>query len=411
MMKKFYLILTCAAFCACGGNGKQQASAITEEIVEETTTPQTILEKETTWYDGEIPLIFDAYKDYPITNIKLSELADTEFIPLETNDSVLLRLIGTCKGNEYLLTNEYIYLEDRQEEIYTFTRKGKFVHKINRRGGGPEEYTFIGSFVADPKNEEIFIQDLYSPGARDKRGKTLVYDMKGNYKRHFPNRAWQTVNLNDSMLLNYFEFNPGGPRYSVVRKSDGSEVKKLPIRFSKKYQEDYELLQYGRLITSPQGAFMAHLGNDTIFEIMRNDLSVRPRIIDQSNYPTINAQAHPTLETSRYLIFYILSGQNHKSKVKQHFYIYDKKERQIYQMKDYKGNDYWVLLDDYPHVTNWSKTQNPHIAVRTRQVYAVKDQGHKYSNKEIAKLADKLTEDDNPILQVMIFHDVESVKR
>ena len=57
MMKKFYLILTCAALCACGDNGKQQASAITEKIVEETTTPQTILEKETTWYDGEIPIL------------------------------------------------------------------------------------------------------------------------------------------------------------------------------------------------------------------------------------------------------------------------------------------------------------------------------------------------------------------
>lgn len=409
-MKKIHALCLCAILCSCGGNGKQQTSVITEKIVEETTISQALPEKEATWYDGEIPIIFDAYKDYPITNIKLSELADTEFIPLETNDSVLLRLIGTCQGNEYLLTNEYIYLEDRQEDIYTFNRKGKFVHKFNRKGGGPEEYAFIGSFVADPKNEEIFIQDYYSSAER-KRGRTMVYDLKGNYKRDFPNRAYQIVNLNDSMLLNYFEFNPGGPRYSVVRKSDGSEVKKLPIRFSKKYQEDYELLQYGKVITSPQGAFMAHLGNDTIFEIMRNDLSVRPRIIDQSNYPTINAQAHPTLETSRYLIFYILSGQNHKSKVKQRFYIYDKKECQIYQMKDYKGNIYWVLLDDYPHVTNWSKTQNPHIAVRTRQVYAVKDQGDKYSNKEIAELADKLTEDDNPILQVMIFHDVESVKR
>ncbi len=409
-MKKIHTLCLCATLCACGGNGKQQSSVMTEKIVEETTISQALPEKEATWYDGEIPIIFDAYKDYPITNIKLSELADTEFIPLETNNSVLLRLIGTCKGNEYLLTNEYIYLEDRQEDIYTFTRKGKFVHKINRKGGGPEEYAFIGSFVADPKNEEIFIQDYYSSAER-KRGRTMVYDLKGNYKRDFPNRAYQIVNLNDSMLLNYFEFNPGGPRYSVVRKSDGSEVKKLPIRFSKKYQEDYELLQYGRLITSPQGAFMAHLGNDTIFEIMRNDLSVRPRIIDQSNYPTINAQAHPTLETSRYLIFYILSGQNHKSKVKQRFYIYDKKECQIYQMKDYKGNDYWVLLDDYPHVTNWSKTQNPQIAVRTRQVYAVKDQGHKHSNKDIDALANNLTEDDNPILQVMIFHDVESIKR
>ena len=188
-MKKIHALCLCVILCSCGGNGKQQTSVTSEKIVEETTISQALPEKEATWYDGEIPIIFDAYKDYPITNIKLSELADTEFIPLETNDSVLLRLIGTCQGNEYLLTNEYIYLEDRQEDIYTFTRKGKFVHKFNRKGGGPEEYAFIGSFVADPKNEEIFIQDLYSPAERKKIGRTMVYDLKGNYKRDFPNRA------------------------------------------------------------------------------------------------------------------------------------------------------------------------------------------------------------------------------
>ena len=116
---------------------------------------------------------------------------------------------------------------------------------------------------------------------------------------------------------------------------------------------------------------MSNLGNDTVFEIKRDDLSVRPRIIDKSDYPTTFAQAHPTLETSRYLIFYILRSHNYKPYVDQHFYIYDKKERQIYQMKDYDDNDYWVLMDDYPHVSNWEKTQNTNIAVRTRFIYAV----------------------------------------
>ena len=78
-------------------------------------------------------------------------------------------------------------------------------------------------------------------------------------------------------------------------------------------------------------------------------------------------------------------------------------------MKDY--NDYWVLMDDYPHVTNWEKTQNTNIAVRTRYIYAVLEGEGKHGDKAINDLANSLSEDDNPILQVMIFHDVESVKR
>jgi len=413
-MKKYYLILTCFALCACGsGNTKQQASATDKNVTEENSNEQVSSPKEQVWYDGEIPIIFDAYKDYPITDIKLSELADAEYIALESTDESVLRLIGTCQGNEYLLTDDYIYLEDRQEEIFIFTREGKFVRKINRRGGGPEEYAWIGSFAADPKHNEIFVQDPFSASDRKgKSGKTYVYDMEGNYKRHFKNYASEIVILSDSLLLNHFQYNPGGPRYSVVRKSDGSEVKKLPIRFPTKLPHDSEgRLGYGKLITSPQGAFMSHLGNDTVFEIKRDDLSVRPRIIDKSDYPTTFAQAHPTLETSRYLIFYILCSHNYKPHVDQHFYIYDKKEHQIYQMKDYNDNAYWVLMDDYPHVTNWEKTQNTNIAVRTRSIYAVLEGEGKHGDKAINNLANSLSEDDNPILQVMIFHDVESVKR
>lgn len=422
-MKKFHTLWLCAFLFACGGSAKQQPSPkmiketmipqTATEMVEEVPSPQAVPEKEETWYDGEIPIIFDAFKEYPITNIKLSELADAEYIALETNDSIIVRLIGTCKGNEFLFTDSHIYFEDRGTEIYIFTRKGKFVRKINRRGGGPEEYAFISSFAADPKHNELFVQDCYkATDIKGKSGRTYVYDMQGKYKRHFNNRASEIVVLNDSLLLNHFQYNPGGPRYSVVRKSDGSEVKKLHIRFPTKLPHDsHGRLQYGKLITSPRGVFMSHLGNDTVFEIMRDDLSVRPRIIDKSDYPTTFAQAHPTLETSRYLIFYILRCHNYKPHVDQHFYIYDKKERQIYQMKDYEGNDYWVLLDDYPHVTNWNKIQNPDMAVRVRYIYAILQGEGKHGDKAINDLANSLDEDDNPILQVMIFHDVESVKR
>ena len=155
---------------------------------------------------------------------------------------------------------------------------------------------------------------------------------------------------------------------------------------------------------------MANLGNDTIFEI-RQDLQVIPRIIDQSKYPTTFAQVHPTIETERYLMFYILRCHSYKPYVDEHYYIYDKKEYQIYKMTDYPGNSYWTLMDDYPHITNWSTTQNSNVAVRTRQVYALQEAEGKHGDAELKKLIETLDDDANPVLQIMLFHTVDQIKK
>ena len=117
MKTKFYPILLCAALCACGdGNAKQQASATDEKVTEEKTVPQPTPEKEDIWYDGEIPIIFDAYKDYPITDIKLSELADAEYIALETTDeSVPVLSVRAKATNIYLPMNTSTWKTDRKK--------------------------------------------------------------------------------------------------------------------------------------------------------------------------------------------------------------------------------------------------------------------------------------------------------
>lgn len=358
------------------------------------------------WYEGETPIFFNVENNYPETNIRLSDLSDALYIPLETNDTTLLRQLGTCEGNEYLLTADRIYGQEAQTAIYVFGKDGRLIRKIDHRGGGPGEYSYISSYAVDTLRNEIFIQD-----GNVKKGTTFVYDLEGNYKREFPNRAKEITILNDSLLLNYFRYNPGGPRYSLIRKDDGSTVKKLPIRFPTPLPHDsHGRLSYGSLVKSPHGAFMANLGNDTIFEI-RQDLQVIPRIIDQSKYPTTFAQVHPTIETARYLMFYILRCHSYKPYVDEHFYIYDKKDKQIYKMTDYPGNSYWRLMDDYPHITNWNTAENSHVAVRTRQVYALKEADGKHGDDQLKQLIETLDEDANPVLQVMIFHSVDQIKK
>lgn len=393
------LILT----ISCSNTKKESGTTINTPEVQDA---QASSPKQPVWYEGRKPILFDVNKEYPETHIRLSDLSDALYVPLGTDNNTLLKQIGTCKGNEYLLTNDLIYAEEDQSAIYVFKKDGSIVRCINHQGGGPGEYSYISSYAVDTLRKEIFIHDGHI-----RKGVTLVYDLEGKFLRSFPNKAKEISILNDSLLLNYFQFNPGGPRYSVIRKTDGSTVKKLPIRFPTKLPGDsHGRLSYGSLIKSPKGVFMANLGNDTIFEI-RKDLKVYPRIIDQSKYPTTFAQAHPTIETARYLMFYILRSHNYKPYVEEHFYIYDKKEDQIYKMTDYTGNSYWVLMDDYPHITNWSTTQNSNIAVRTRQVYALQEAEGKHGDEELKRLIETLDDDANPVLQIMIFHDVEQVKK
>lgn len=392
-------------FLATGCSGTKKDSAAQPDNEEE-TAETAIQPAAPVWYEGEKPIFFNVEENYPETNIRLSDLSDALYIPLETNDSTLLKQRGTCEGNEYLLTNDLIYAQEEQSAIYIFKRNGSLIRKIDHRGGGPGEYSYISSYAVDTLRKEIFVQD-----ANLKKGCTYVYDLEGNYKRTFPNKAKEITILNDSLLLNYFRYNPGGPRYSVTRKEDGSTVKKLPIRFPTQLPHDsHGRLAYGSLVKSPKGAFMANLGNDTIFEI-RQDLQVIPRIIDQSKYPTTFAQVHPTIETGRYLMFYILRCHSYKPYVDEHYYIYDKKDNQIYKMTDYPGNSYWTLMDDYPHITNWNTTQNSHIAVRTRQVYALQEAEGKHGDAELKKLIETLDDDANPVLQIMLFHTVDQIKK
>lgn len=390
MKKLLYGALVFLIFADCTGKTTQSPPP---EATEETA------QVEKSWYEGEKPFVFNAEEEYPETGIRLSELADISYIPLGINENTILRLQGTCEGNIYLLTHNRIYLNEEQSVIYIFKRDGTPLKKIDRQGNGPEEYTYISSYVVDTLHQEIFVQDVH-------KKRSLVYDLEGNFKRTFPNKAKEIAQLNDSLLVNYFQYNPKGPRYSVIRKSDGSQIAACPIRFNVKLPNDaLGRLAYGSLIKSPNGVFLSNLGNDTVFEI-RKEMQILPRIIDKSNYGTNFAQAHPTIETGRYLLFYILRCHSYKPAVKQNFYAYDKKEKQIYKMRDYPDNDYWTLLDDYPHIQNWETTQDFQTGVRSRLVQSLLDAKGKHGDAQINQLVPTLDEDANPILQVMTFHNV-----
>ena len=142
MMKKLYLILTCAALCACGGGNKQQASTTSEKATEE---------KQTSMYPIHIP--FEEGMEVE-REVKLSEIADSvTYIRLETTDNGLVKYF---KASLMRRTSKY-YIFGEMQNVIQFTRNGKFVRNIGRRGQGPGEYNYIRQVDVDEKTGKVYI--------------------------------------------------------------------------------------------------------------------------------------------------------------------------------------------------------------------------------------------------------------
>ena len=99
--------------------------------------------------------------------LNLSDFAQSvKYIPLETNDSVLVGNIEDLVWEE-----NHISLYDFQtRQCYLFDAKGCFKRNIGKKGLGPDEYTFIRSISFIPESNVIFL--FTNEGA-------FLYDLNG----------------------------------------------------------------------------------------------------------------------------------------------------------------------------------------------------------------------------------------
>ncbi|MDR1114955.1 MAG: 6-bladed beta-propeller [Tannerella sp.] len=174
----------------------------------------------------------DVTAKYPKKELILQDFMDVEYIPLETNDDFL------CQGLVQAIGREIILVKNRVDDgdIFIFDRNGKAIKKINRKGQGGEEYTYILGIALDEDNGEMFVNDHY-------KRKIFVYDLDGNFKRSFQHK-------DDAMYIRIFnfdrenlicddgQFSDDGTAnrlsFRIISKLDGSVTKEIQIPFEKK---------------------------------------------------------------------------------------------------------------------------------------------------------------------------------
>ncbi len=125
-----------------------------------------------------------------------------EIIPLETSSDALI--VGISK----MITHQdrYYALDKPQSIIFVFDQTGKFLFKIDKKGQGRGEYSFIEDFIINPFTGNLELLEPY--------GSVHVFDLSGNYiekKRiTFPDfKAVHTLAvLDSSVYVSHSMFQP-----------------------------------------------------------------------------------------------------------------------------------------------------------------------------------------------------------
>lgn len=309
---------------------------------------------------------------YPEKELFIQDFMDVEYIPLETTDEFINQGFVQDVGEKFIL------VKNRKDngDVFVYDRKGKALHKFNRKGQGPEEYVNILGMVLDEKNEEIFINSHHTQ-------RILVYDLYGNYKRTLKHQVgkgslesnpyssdlssfyWEVYNYDDNNLICYDFLNDKTP-FVLVSKKDGSITKKINIPFDKKKMaiafrkdENTGLIAsasfgfYRSILSFQKKWFLLEFSSDTIYQLLQ-DYSLSPFIVRTPSVGDMNPEVFLMIRFQSDCYIFMETVKNEYDFEKntgspRTFLMYDKKENAFFNYKVFNG-DYSIEKEIYMNV-------------------------------------------------------------
>ncbi len=186
--------------------------------------------------------VLDLKKEYPKKTIALQDIADVEYITLETHDK------GLVAGHYTTITDSFIITYNSSWDVVFFHRDGRFSHSFNRIGGSGEEYSPpIGlNLCVNPELREVYINDV-------KKYRIQVYSYDGKYKRtlrtkggSFAYGALYPLDSNNLLLedldnVGNYNGKPTNPKpYYKISVTDG-KMTRLPLTVENRIGNTFRL--------------------------------------------------------------------------------------------------------------------------------------------------------------------------
>ena len=352
----------------------------------------------------------DISKNYPQKKIRLVDVADVEYVPLETTKNVLIDRYASL----HYVSEKYIIVTERGGgDIFVFNRKGKIVTHISHKGRGPEEYNVMSSVVFDEINEEIFVFDLPSTG------RILVYSITGEYRRtlkHSTDLDPMAYNFDEETMLVYDinglnNNNYNKKPYLFLSKKNGDSISSLninlPIRHPIKVIDRFTDSSGKDWYTSNNFAIphrrhdgqdfvIADVSSDTIYRLNKNK-DLIPFIVCTPSVHSTDPHliCIPFLITEKFVFLYITTLD----------YVSLQKGR-VPPVKTlmYEFESGEISRVDYMTAALYVNTLQKNIEVRMIDAVLLTDlyKAKKLSG-ELEQLATTLDEEDNPVVMIAKF--------
>ena len=348
--------------------------------------------------DGIITV--DVTARYPEKELILQDFMDIEYVALETNDDFLNQ--GVVRG----VGKEIIPVRNRIEDgdIFLYDRNGKALRKINRKGQGGEEYLYISEVIIEEDNNEMFINDV---------GKTVVYDLYGNFKRSIryigDNMTYMIYNLDKENLIHVSKDSEGRQQHTVISKQDGSIEKTIEIPYEEVKSPILSrtldggmiaasVYNYRSIIPNQNSLVLTESSSDTIYRFL-DDYTIHPFMIRTPSIQSMEPEVFlfPRMFTERY--YFMESWRKEWGNNLRTNLMYDRQEKSIYTTT--------IINDDFftkRQVDIQFATVNNEIAFwQTLEAYELVEayQNGELKDGKLKEIASKLNEDDNPIIMLV----------
>lgn len=208
----------------------------------------------------------DVTKTYPKKKLVLQDIADIRYIPIETNDDFL------CSYGPRAITSNKIFIpENKSGDILIFDSNGRALNKINRKGGGAEEYNNVYWTLYDDNTGELYVGGDPS--------KIRVYTIDGKFLRTLNVKEdlyFDDVRIFDKDNLLCYIGRDSVPAF-IVSRTDGSVTYELPMPFEKEISGHVEMRnENGHSVASgiyhftranKNGHFLSATSADTIYQL------------------------------------------------------------------------------------------------------------------------------------------------
>ena len=351
----------------------------------------------------------DVTASYPKKELILQDFMDVEYIALETNDEFVNQGFVQAIGKKYILVKN----RSADGNIFVYDRSGKALRKINHKGQGGEEYSYILGIALDEDKNEMYVHDHYIR-------KIQVYDLDGSFKRSLNYRE-QTkdgfytniVNYDKDHLICYDEYNKE-KAFVLISKQDGSIVRKITMPFKEakllmQKKQDGEMTYsvtpgpYSNIIPHEGNFVLLELSTDTVYSLSP-DYNLHPLLVRNPPIRSMNPEVFLILRMLSDRYYFMETVKNvwdfgNDSVFPRTFFMYDRQDKSFYEYTVYNG-DYSTskefYMNDLRHVNQEIESW------RRIEAYQLVEANEKGELKgQLKEIAATLDEEANPVIMLI----------